>query len=85
MIDVDININLVKDVTLYLLDAGFSKTSYILNNFDGVREYIEVFFCSDDAIDFIIEDVKKTKFFEIFEIQSYLYKNDMKSAIFAYC
>jgi hypothetical protein len=79
----EISVKLYSDVIEYLYDAGFNN-NYRIENFNNRRYYIEVFFDCDEAINFIIDDIKKTNFDDILEVKKYCYDYDHYSAIFAY-
>ena len=66
----------------YLKDAGFSNDSYVID--DSGADYVELFFTTNDAIYYIITDIKKTDFFNYVEILEYKYKTGIISAIITY-
>jgi len=78
------NKTLIRDVSWYLIDAGFTKELYILEDFDNKREYVEVFFSWGQAVDYVYVDIKKSDFSELLEIKKYRYKNGIYSAIITY-
>lgn len=72
--------SLTKDVKLYLHDAGFQYDLYEIQDFGN---YIEVFFLCNKAVNYIVEDVKKSDF-KYLEIKKYRYKTGICSAIITY-
>lgn len=71
---------LLSYVDKYLCDAGFNETLYTIEKYD-TRDYIEVYFISDKAIDYIMQDIIKSDFSELLEIKKFNYKNGNVSAI----
>lgn len=72
---------LIIDVKNYLLDAGFTSDLYNIQDFDNERGYIEVFFETSKAIDYIIKDIKKTKWKSMLDIKKYKICKENYSAI----
>lgn len=72
---------LVIDVKNYLLDAGFTSDLYNIQDFDNERGYIEIFFKASKSIDYIIKDIKKTKWNFILDIKKYKISKENYSAI----
>jgi len=66
-------------VKKYLKDAGFDIKAYKMDSKD--ENYVEIFFESYLAIDFIIEDIKKTKYDNILEIKKYSSKKIISAII----
>ena len=75
---------LVRDVRDYLYDAGFDNSLYIIDDFDGNREYIEVFFIAVDAIDYLLKDLGKSDYSSTLELKKYRHKGGICSAIITY-
>lgn len=63
---VNIDIRLTNLVDDYMLDAGFTKDMYQFFDLDFQRDYIELHLKDNNAIDFLIEDIKKTRFNLVF-------------------
>lgn len=78
------NIELVGIANDYLYDAGFTKELYIIEDFENSTNYIEVFFLTTKAIDFIKKDVIISDYKNILEIQKYEYSDGVVSAIITY-
>lgn len=75
---------LVKDVNMYLYDAGFKIDLYEIEDFNKNREYVEVFFLTNSAINYIKIDIEKSEYDELLEIKIYKYSNGLRSAIITY-
>jgi hypothetical protein len=75
---------LINDVENYLYDAGFIRNLYKINDFDNMREYIEVFFQCNEAVDYIKKDIKLSDFSKLLEIKKYRHNNGICSAIITY-
>ena len=71
-------------VCQYLRDAGFNRNLYIMEDFDNKRNYVEVFFMCNEAVDYIKLDITTSDFKEILEIKKYRYENGICSAIITY-
>lgn len=71
-------ISLKNNVELYLADAGFDSTLYEIKDFNN---YVEVFFISDKAIDYILDDITLTIFHKILDIKKYIYENKTSAII----
>ena len=80
----DDNATLVRDVRIYLYEAGFNETLYVIEDFDKKRSYIEVFFMTNKAIDYIRKDIQKSTYKEKLEIKKYKHKDGIYSAIITY-
>lgn len=61
-------VNLTRE---YLLDAGFTPDLYEIVDFCGERGYIEVHFVAPQAVDYLLIDLKKTKYKWGMEIKKY--------------
>lgn len=72
--------DLKKEVINYLKDAGFSNHMFNVKDFKD-RDYLHVFM-SSKAIDFILKDIKKSKWNYTLEIKKYNSKNP--SAVFTF-
>ncbi len=81
---IDTNETLVKDVNMYLHDAGFTKDLYRIDDFNHSREYVEVFFLCDTAVDYINTDILNSEYCDLLEIKVYEYEIGLKSAIITY-
>ena len=75
-------LNLKNTIISYLKNAGFDKKAYILDDDD--KNFVEIFFTAYDAVDFIINDIKKTEYKNILEIKKYKYKNSNITAIITF-
>jgi len=75
---------LVGDVRDYLYDAGFDDTLYTIDDFNGLREYVEVFFIAYDAVDYILKDLGKSEYSDILELKKYRYRGGIYSAVITY-
>jgi len=82
------NTKVIEDLTLkdmvhsYLYDAGFKKNLYKIKDYD--REYLEVFFLCNEAVDYIKYDIIRSKFKELLEIKKYRHQDGNCSAIISY-
>jgi len=76
------NLKLKYTINKYLHDAGFNVDHYILD--DKNNNYIEVFFLTEKAVFFIIEDIFKSPYKDILEIKSYKYGNGNITAIITF-
>ena len=74
--------NLKNTIRNYLKDAGFSEGEYLLD--DKELQYIEVFFLSHEAVDYVINDVIVSDYKEILEIKEYRYGNGNITAIITF-
>lgn len=81
---IDTNTTLVRDVHMYLYDAGFVSNLYRIEDFDHKREYVEVFFLSNSAVNYIKKDIIYSDYSELLEIKKYKYENGNHSAIITY-
>ena len=69
---VNIDIQHLLDITeRYLLDAGFTPDLYTIEDFSANRGYIEIYFESGKAIDYLIKDLEKTNYKYFIEIKKY--------------
>jgi hypothetical protein len=75
---------LVSDVKNYLYDAGFQKDLYTIIDFDNMRNYVEVYFLCNQAVDYIKNDVRTSEYSKILEIKKYRHNNGICSAIITY-
>ena len=66
----------------YLKDAGFDDSSYVVD--ESGSDYVEIFFTNNDAVFYIMTDIKKTDFYNYVEILDYKYKTGIISAIITY-
>ena len=55
----------------YMEDAGFSRNLYKINKLED-RYYLEILGLSKEAIEFILNDLKKTNFYDILEMKEYI-------------
>ena len=78
-INIDI-FSLYYEIENYLYDVGFTKDLYKMNYWVD-RYYVEIIFLCEEAIDYLIEDVKKYK--KKYEIKKYK-KEKIISAIVTY-
>jgi hypothetical protein len=74
---------LLVDVCLYLYDAGFKRELYVIKDFDN-RDYIEVFFMCNKAIDYIKKDILVSDYSDLLEIKKYRHSDGIYSAIITY-
>ena len=74
---------LIADVKIYLHEAGFNNLLYKIIHVED-REYLEVHFCCNEAVYYIIDDIMKSRYSDKLEIKKYRHKNGIFSAIFAY-
>lgn len=74
---------LLVDVSLYLYDAGFKRELYVIKDFDN-RDYIEVFFMCNKAIDYIKKDILVSDYSDLLEIKKYRHQDGIHSAIITY-
>lgn len=72
--------NLQKQIKHYLRDAGFKENLYNIETYEN-REYVRVYM-SEQAIDYIISDIQKSKWKNVLEITKY--KDSIYSAIFVF-
>jgi len=77
---VDTLSNLTKQIKNYLKDAGFKDNLYEIETYEN-REYVRVYM-SEQAVDYIIEDIEKSDWKRILEITKY--EGTVCSAIFAF-
>ena len=75
-------LNLKNTIITYLKDAGFKKDAFVLDDEDN--NFVEVFFTAYEAVEFIMSDIKKTKYDNILDIKKYKYKNGNISAIITF-
>ena len=75
---------LLLDVKGYLYDAGFNSDLYIIDDFNNSREYVEVFFLTNTAVDYILKDLEKSDYGGLLEIKKYRHKDGVMSAIITY-
>ena len=66
----------------YLKNAGFTDAEYLLD--DKQLQYIEVFFLTSEAVEYIINDVIVSDYKEILEIKEYRYGNGNITAIITF-
>ena len=71
-------------VKVYLYDAGFNEDLYTLEDFNNEREYVEVFFCCNTAVSYVVKDIKGSEFSDLLEIKKYRYKNGICTAVITY-
>lgn len=76
-------LNLKETTISYLTDAGFSADSFILDDKDN--NYIEINFLSNDAVEYIIDDIFKSEYKNILEIKKYKSKTGNLTAIITFC
>jgi len=81
---IDTSTTLVNDVRLYLFDAGFKRNLYKIEDFDNMREYVEVFFLCNRAVDYIKQDIYNSEYSDLLEIKKYRHKDGICSAIITY-
>lgn len=67
----------------YLCDAGFKEDLYTLIELEN-REYIEVFFESNNAIDYILNDIEHSDFNNLLDIIKYEHEHNVISIIITY-
>lgn len=76
--------SLSMDVIQYLYDAGFNNELYELEDFNNNRDYVEVFFIWEKAVDFIKQDIINSEYSQILEIKKYRHEDGKFSAIITY-
>lgn len=71
-----LNITILKrEVTKYLKDAGFNEKSYQIVEYSG-REYVEIVGFEEKAINFILDDLKKTKWYDVISLKHCKYEGE---------
>jgi len=65
-------------VLKYLMNAGFRDISYKI---EKNEDFVEIIFIDPLAIDYIIDDIKKTEYFKILKIKKFKYQNGDLTAI----
>jgi len=74
--------NLKNTIKKYLRNAGFDSNTFVLD--DKEMNFVEVFFLTNHAVNFIIIDIEKTDYKNILEIKSYKYRNGNITAIITF-
>jgi hypothetical protein len=74
--------NLKCEVRKYLIDAGFQEYMFNIHSFEN-REYLKVYM-NEKSIDFIVNDIQKTKWRYILEIKKYKEKDKTYSSVFVF-
>ena len=65
----------------YLTDAGFSASMYDLVE-NEEKGCLEVFFRVDEAIDYVVEDLVKTKWKQLLTVKKYCFYNKYRALFY---